>query len=139
MATGTFTMFTRGILMRGLLAPDIHTPLTALQIALTRSIPVANATALQLVEPTTGGYVRQSYAVGSAWWSPSGFGEYYNTTVVTFPQVTLDGWGLIRGWAVIDPTSGQCISVGSVLDPFVASAGMIPRLDPGVILLGLYD
>ena len=139
MSTGTFTMFTRGLMMSGLLTPNVYVPLTTLQIALTRSIPVANATALQLVEPTTGGYARQSYSVGSAWWTASGFGEYYNSAVVTFPQVTLDGWGLIRGWAVIDPTSGQCISVGSILDPFMATAGMVPRLDPGVILLGLYD
>lgn len=135
----TFTMFSRTKMIQALLAHDLYVPLTTLQVALTRNIPVTNATAGQLLEPTTGGYVRQNYSAGSAYWAPSGFGEYYNTNVVTFPQVTAEGWGLIRGWAVLDPNSGQCLSVGSILDPFNATSGMIPRLDPGVLLLGLYD
>ena len=135
----TFTMFSRSKMIQALLAHDSYVPLTTLQVALTRSIPVTNSTAAQLLEPTTGGYVRQSYAADSAHWASSGFGEYYNTMVVTFPQVTAVGWGLIRGWAVLDPGSGQCIAVGSILDPFAATAGMIPRLDPGVLLRGLYD
>ena len=139
MSSGTFTMFSRAKMLSGLLAPDTFVPLTSLLVALTRSIPVANSSALQLVEPTTGGYARQSYVANAAHWAPTGFGELYNTMVVTFPQVTAAGWGLIRGWGLIDPTSGQCISVGPIMDPFVATAGMVPRLDPGVILLGIYS
>lgn len=135
----TFTMFARAKMLQALLSPDTYSALSSLEVALTRSIPVTNATAAQLVEPTTGDYARQSYAADSAHWAPSGFGEYYNTLVVTFPQVTTEGWGLIRGWALIDTVSGQCVSVGSILDPFAATAGMVPRLDPGVLLLGLYD
>lgn len=132
----TFTMYARELMLRRLLIPEIDAPL---QIALTRSIPVTNATAAQLVEPTTGGYIRQDYSAGLTWWAPSGFGELYNTSEVVYPQVGIEGWGLIRGWAVLDPVSGQCISVGSILDPFAAVPGMIPKLAPGVILLGLYD
>jgi hypothetical protein len=131
-------MYGRELMLRALLAPDAFTPLTMLQIALTRTIPPANASADQLVEATTGGYARQDYPALATHWAPSGFGELYNVQTIWFPPVTAT-WGLISGWAVLDPVSGQTISVGSVLDPYVTVIGMIPRIEPGVLSLGIYD
>jgi hypothetical protein len=135
---GNWTMYGRQLMICSLLTPDAVVALGSLQIALTTTVPVANASALQLEEPT-GSYQRQPYQASGTWWGPTGFGEIYNTHAVVFPTVTDASWGLIRGWALIDPVAGQCLAVGSIQDPFVADVGVAPQIEPGTLLLGNYD
>lgn len=135
----TYTMFGRQLMQNALLRPDDFTPLTEIEVALCRSVPVANATADQLLEPTAAAYARQVYPVGQIFWAPTGFGEVYNTVLITFPQIETEPWGLLRGWAAVDPDSQQCISVGSIMSPFQGTVGMVPKLEPGTVMLGIYD
>ena len=135
---GSWTMFGREGMLGAYLTPDTVVPLGALQVALTRSIPVANAAANQLIEPNTGGYARAAYYANGAHWSPTGFGEYANSLPIVFPEITAS-WGLIVGWALIDPVSGQCITVGEIADPYVAEMSTIAVISPGVLVLGSYD
>jgi hypothetical protein len=136
--SATFTMYGRELMLRAMLTPDAFTALGDMQVALTRTVPPANADATQLTEPTVGGYARQVYPALLAYWAPTGFGELYNTQVITFPMITVN-WGLVAGWALLDPISGQCLSVGSVQEPYSTIIGMVPRLDPGTMQLGIYD
>jgi len=110
----------------------------SLQVALTRTVPVANASSAQLIEPVIGDYNRVDYPADDEHWSPTGFGELFNSQSIVFPEVT-KSWGLISGWALVDVEAALCIAVGSVKDPFVAETGMTPRIAPGVMLLGNYD
>lgn len=134
----TFTMFGRAYLLSAVVTPDLFTAPTTLQIALTNNVPTANSTVSQLLEPTAPSYARQDYDVGSEFWYPSGFGEYYNSATITYPMVT-ELWGRVAGWAVILPDIEECLNVGSIDDPYQTILGMVPRLDPGVVLLGIYD
>ena len=135
----TFTMYARRQLLRGMFTPDVVTALEEVQVALTRTIPPANATEEQLVEPEAASYVRQTYFVGSMFWAPTNFGELYNTATVQWAQIGAEEWGFMRGWAVLDPISGQCLNVGSIMRPFRGITGMEPKLEPGTLMLGLYD
>lgn len=134
----TWTMRGRSLMLSAILTPDLFVPIDSLAVALTRSVPVANAAASQLIEPNTGGYARAEYQAAGAYWAPTGFGEYLNTQTLTFPEIT-SSWGLISGWAIVLPGSGECLAVGSVMDPFVGEIGMVPTIAPGVLRLGNYD
>jgi hypothetical protein len=134
----TFTMFGRAYLLSAVVTPDLFTPPATLQIALTNTVPTANSTVTQLLEPTAPSYARQTYDVGSEHWYPSGFGEYYNSAAIVYPMVT-ELWGRVAGWAAILPDIDECLTVGSIDDPYQTILGMVPRLDPGVVLLGIYD
>lgn len=127
-------MHGRSLLLGAVFTPDIMTLPTSLEVAMTRFVAPKNATAAQLVEPTGGSYERQPYEIGSAHWAPTGFGELYNTTKVTFPQVSAP-WGLIMGWALIDPDSGQCLNAGALKEPIATVIGMVPFIDPGALIL----
>ena len=134
----TFTMFGRQYLLSAVVNPDLFVAPTTLQFALSNNVPTANSTVSQLLEPTAPSYARQSYAVGSTHWYPSGFGEFYNSVTITYPMVT-ELWGRVAGWAAILPAINECLTVGSIDDPYQTVLGMVPRLDPGVVLLGIYD
>jgi hypothetical protein len=133
------TMYGAGLFLRAVLTPDVYVAPTGLQVALTRTVPPRNASADQLVEPTAAEYERQPYFLDGVHWAPTNFGELYNTTKITFAKVGTSGWGMISGWALLDPGSGQCLTVGSIMNPYQATAGMVPYLDPGSVVLGLYD
>jgi len=134
----TFTMFGRAYLLSAVVTPDLFVAPTELHIALTNTVPTANSTVSQLLEPAAPSYARQVYGVSSELWYPSGFGEYYNSATITYPMVT-ELWGRIAGWAAILPDIDECLTVGSIDDPYQTILGMVPRLDPGVVLLGIYD
>lgn len=136
--SSTFTMYGRQLLLRAVYTPDVYTALSTLEFALTRNVAPANATVAALIEPTPTEYVRQPYTLTSTYWAPSGFGEIYNTLKITWPQV-VTVWGMISGWALVEPVSGQCVAVGSVMESYQAIPGMIPYLDPGTVMLGIYD
>lgn len=131
-------MVGRSLLLRAVFTPEAVTLPTSLEVALTRFVAPANATAAQLVEPSGGDYARQPYQIGGAYWAPTGFGELYNTVKVTYPQVSAP-WGLITGWALIDPVSGQCLNTGALMEPMATVIGMIPFIDPGALILGIED
>ena len=133
-----WSMHGRQEMLKAFLTPDVFVPMSSLQLALTRTIPVANATPGQLVEPVGGGYIRAWYLADSNHWAPTGFGEYYNTNTLSFPTVA-ESWGLIVGWALVYPGIPECIAMGKVKNPFIAEAGMTPTVAPGVLLLGNYD
>jgi hypothetical protein len=134
----SWTMYGRRSMLTAFLTPEVFVPMGTLQVALTRTVPVANASPSQLIEPKTGDYGRVSYPANAEHWAPTGFGEYRNTKKLVFPEVTIS-WGLIVGWALIYPAGNQCLAVGSIMNPFVAEAGVMPTLAPGVLLLGNYD
>jgi hypothetical protein len=121
------------------LTPETFVPLGDLEIALCATVPPANASVAQLEEPTAASYARQVYPAGVEYWAPTEFGELYNTLTVEFPIVLEDSWGVVTGYALVDPVSGQCLSVGSLLEPYEATVGMVPRLEAGVLQLGIYD
>lgn len=138
MGAAGWSMYGRQIQLAALLNPEIFVPMASLQLALTRTVPVANATPAQLVEPLGGGYLRAEYLADTSHWTATGFGEYYNTIGLSFPAV-VTSWGLITGWALIHPEASQCLAMGSLMNPFVAEVGMVPTVAPGVLLLGNYD
>jgi hypothetical protein len=134
----SFTMYGRTLLLRAVFTPDAVTLPSALSVALTLTIPPANAVLEQLVEPVAASYVRQSIPLDAAHWAPTGFGELYNTIKVTFPQA-VTAWGLLTGWALLDPVSTQCVSAGALMEPFSAIIGAVPYVDPGALVLGIQD
>ena len=135
----TFTMYGRGQMLKAILDPTSYAPINVFGVALCRYPPPNNASIDQIIEPDTSlGYARTTYPTTADMWIPTGFAEYYNLDEITFPQVASD-WGLVSGWALLDNQAGQCVAVGSLANPFIATTGMIPRLDPGSIMLGLYD
>ena len=136
--SATWSMWGRHLLLAQTLTPELVADLSGLQLALTRSVPVANASPSQLLEPNTGGYARVAYGIGGAYWRRTGFGEYQNTQSLSFPEITAS-WGLIVGWALVVPAADQCLAMGSIKDPFVGVVGMLPVAAPGVLLLGNYD
>lgn len=135
----TLTMFSRDLAIRSLLTPADVTPLTDLEVALTKTIAPNNADITQIVEPTADLYTRQPYFLGALYWAPTGFGALYNTVGVVWPMVLEEFWGYIAGWALIDPTSNSVINTGSLLAPYEAITGMTPKLPPGSMICGIYD
>lgn len=131
-------MYGRTLLLRAVFTPDAVTLPTSLKVCLTLTVPPANAVMEQLVEPPGLVYVRQTLPLDAAHWAPSGFGELYNTTTVTFPQV-VDSWGLLVGWALVDTVSTQCVSAGALKEPMATIPGMVPYVDPGALVLGIQD
>ena len=137
--SSSFSMYARGLLLRAVFTPDLYVAPVALEVALTSTVPPNNAAASQLNEPTAPGYARQPYALDGTHWAPTNFGELYNTLRIQFPIVSDASWGNIAGWALIDTGSGQCLNTGSIMGPYEAIIGSIPYLDPGTVLLGIYD
>lgn len=137
--SSNFTQYGQSQMLQALLTPDTFTTISSVEIALSRSVPPANANASQVLEPTATAYARQTYSTGSTYWAPTGFGPYYNTLLITFPQVDAEEWGLIRGYAVIEPISGQCLQVGSIKSPFRATTGYVPKLEAGTVVLGFIN
>jgi hypothetical protein len=137
----TFTMYGRTLLLRSVFTADVVTVPASLEVALTNTVPPANSAEDQLVEPdsATTNYVRQTYALTSVQWAPSGFGDLYNTLKISYPQVGSPAWGVLNGWALVDPVSGQCVNAGALLEPIATVTGMIPFLDPGTLVLGIAD
>jgi hypothetical protein len=135
----TFTMYARRQLLKAMFTPDDFIALDRVEVALTQTIPPANASADQLVEPGAATYSRITYPVGELYWAPTNFGELYNTLTVQWAEIAAEQWGFLRGWAVLDPVSGQCLNVGSIMRPFKGITGMVPKLEPGTLMLGLYD
>lgn len=135
----TMTMFTRDLGVRSIFTPDDVTPLTGLQVALTRSVAPNNVDISQIIEPTDPLYERQDYPLGVANWAPTGFGGLYNTQPVTWARVLDNSWGLIAGWVLIDPVSLAVLNTGSLLEPYEAITGMTPMLPPGAMVVGFSD
>ena len=137
--SATFTMYGREFMQKALFTPTEFLPIANLQVALCRSAPAANAAVSQLLEPSTlDGYARVNYSTGAGKWAPTGFAEFYNVDEIVFGAAAAD-WGWISGFALLDPLAGQCVVVGSLSTPFVATLGAIPKLEAGAISLGLYD
>lgn len=130
-------MYGADLLLRAVFTPELVTLPTTLQVALTLTVPPRNATAVQLNEPiSTTSYARQTYPLNGTHWAPNNFGALYNTVKITFPQVATT-WGMLNGWALVDPVSGQLMNCGALLDPIATIAGMIPFLDPATVMLGI--
>lgn len=139
MSNSTFTMDGRAMLLEALVTPDAYTPPENFMVALTRTVPVANARPSQLTQPSPGGgYAQQSVPVGFGFWNKTLFGEYFNGVLIEFPEVTAS-WGRMLGYAIIEPERQICISTGPLAEPFTADVGMVPYLPVGSIYLGIYD
>ena len=132
-------MYGGDMMLKLLFAPTTVTRPTSVQIALSRTIPPRNAMANQLVEPSGTGvtYARQSIALDATHWAPTGFGSMYNRTKVAFPKVTTALWGLVVGWALVDPNNSQLLAAGPLSVPVQTTQGMVPILDAGTIILGV--
>lgn len=133
----SFTMYGADLLLRALFTPELVTLPTEVEVALTLTVPPRNATEAQLNEPiATTSYERQTYALNGTLWAPTGFGALYNTVKITYPQVATT-WGMLNGWGLVDPVSGQLLNCGPLLDPIATIPGMIPFLDPATVMLGI--
>jgi hypothetical protein len=130
-------MYGADLMLRLLFAPTTVTRPASAQVALCLNIPPRNAVATQMSEPAPAtSYARVSYSLDSTKWAATGFGSLYNTSPVTFPKVT-GAWGVLMGWALVDPGSGQLLSAGQLTDPIQTSNGMVPVLGAGSIILGI--
>jgi hypothetical protein len=135
----TLSTYTRAQMLRSVFIPDLFVPTTVVKICLTSQIPLNNSSVAELVEPTAeSGYVAQDYTMGSAFWEESGFGELYNLNQIIFPTA-LTSWGVIAGWAMVDPDNNEVLACGELLNPFIAAIGMTPALDSGTITIGIYE
>lgn len=139
--SSVLTMYGRTQLLAAMLSPDTYTTPATVKLALCQRIPPSNASIDQLLEPDTGTttYARQTYGFSSAHWTGTGFGEFTNAVAITFPEVGLNSWGMVAGWAMIDVDAAQCLAVGSVLEPYLTALGMIPTVNIGSIVLGISD
>jgi hypothetical protein len=133
----SFTMYGADMMLRLMFAPTSVTRPTTAAVALCLNVPPRNAVATQIAEPPSSStYARQNYAMSSSWWASTGFGSLYNTSRITFPSV-VDPWGVLMGWALVDPNTGQLLSAGQLTDPIQSAKGMVPILDVGAIILGI--
>ena len=139
--SATFTMYGREFMQKAVFTPADYVAIASMQVALCKRAPAANASVAQLTEPAAlDGYARATYPTSANKWASTGFAEFYNVDSIMFnPVSALLGWGWISGFALIDPVAGQCVVVGSLSTPFVATLGTIPTLEAGAISLGLYD
>ena len=135
----TLTMYARDLGIRALFTPEDVIPLGALQVALTSTVAPNNADVSQLVEPSNDLYERQDYGLGIAFWGPTGYGSLFSTQEVAWETVLEDSWGMIAGWALIDPTTEQVINTGAINTPYEASTGTTPRLPAGSMVVGFTD
>ena len=135
----TLSMYARDLAIRSIFTPAEVTPLTSLEVALTRSVPPNNAELSQIVEPSDPLYERQPYGLDSTFWAPNGFGGLYSTQAVTWAMVLENSWGLISGWVLIEPTAGMIVNSGSILRPYEAITGNTPTLPPGTMVVGFSD
>lgn len=136
------TTYGRQQMVNAFWTPDIFTPLTVVYFCYTRAVAQSNADGSQLDEPDPGaGYIRVGYPLSSSKWSPSGFGEIYNTDLTFFAAVTGD-WGLVQGMALADtsdPGTGNVLAVGNITEPFQPAVGSIPIVDIADVVIGLYE
>lgn len=138
-ATGsTVSLYLRAELLRRYFLVDSD-PVEQVYLALTRNIAQANATGDQLDEPVNTTYQRAPYALGSAFWASSGYGEVYNLQPMVFGQAQ-ETWGLVAGWALVTSlTSGLTLTVGRLSTPTPVVAGVSPVAPAGSVTVGLYD
>lgn len=137
--SSTFTMYGRQQMLLAYWSPDAGDVLSSAKVCLCTAVPPANAAVSQLQEPDTAdGYARITVPMDSDNWGETGFAELYNLNSLIFNEVT-DDWGLIVGFAIADTTSGQCLAVGSLAEPFAAITSMEPTIEPQGIVMGLYD
>lgn len=135
----TFTMYGRTLLLKAMFTADTVVLPDHVEVALTLTVPPANAETTQLFEPgPTTSYARVDYALVSDNWTTNGFGDLFNTDMVEFAQVE-DTWGLLVGWALVDPDSGQVLNCGPLFEPIATTSGMIPQLPPGSVVLSIQD
>lgn len=107
-------------------------------VALTLSVPEANAPGGSLVEPASG-YARVQIPLDAANWGLTGYAEVYNVPEITFPSPTAN-WGLIQGYALCTAaTLGETIAVGSLVNPQRVDFGKPPTIKSGGIVFGLFD
>ena len=137
--SSTFTMYGRQQMLLAYWSPDAGNVLANCKLCLTTAVPPSNAAVSQLQEPlTSDGYARITVPMDSDHWGETGFAELYNLDELVFNEV-LDDWGLIVGFALADTTSGQCLAVGGLSEPFAAIVSMEPTIEPQGIVMGLYD
>jgi hypothetical protein len=136
--SATFTPYGRTLMGASLFAPAAWKSIPLMNIALTVVVPSPNDSIAQLVEPVGGGYAQCAYATDPGRWTVSDNCEYWNTYTTTFAVATGD-WGVINGFALLDTPRGQVIAVGALDTPYRVLPGMIPKIGPGAICLGIYD
>lgn len=137
--SGSLTMWAREQMLTSFFRRDAFTVVPTVQVALCRALPNYTATSSQLVEPVASGYARQNITLTAANWALTGFGEISNVPSITFGTVGTTSWGLIVAYAIVDPVSGNCVQVGQVGNPMEPLQGMIMRLGPGMVTIGIYD
>lgn len=111
-------------------------------VAMTRVVPESNAPAENLDEPVGGGYGRMAYPIGPAateFWEVSGYGEIMAIQDVLYDAPTAP-WGLIQGWALCSAeVDGECLAVGSMVNPRRIDFGDRPVVHAYGITFGLLD
>lgn len=115
---------------------------TAVEFALTRKVPVNNASVAQLDEPVGGGYRRSNpYSLSNANWSVNSSGEMVNLQPILWPLDCTVTWGQIYGWAMIGrhATLPPVLAVGELSQPVRFVPPMRPRLPASSVSFGLYD
>lgn len=114
-----------------------YTAPSILYIGLTKSFNSGNLESGIVDEPSSGGYVRQSYSVGTSQWiTPYSSGTSmisHNTSAIEFPIATAD-IGYVSGVFIADSlTSGNILFYGALSysrnirqdDQFVFSSGAL--------------
>jgi len=138
-SSATISLFLRRMLLANLFTANSFPPLEAVYFALTRAVPVANATGATLDEPTGGSYARAPYLVDGEHWTMTEYAQAYNSQDVIFSQAT-DAWGYCQGYAVCtESTGGETLFVGRLTTPATIAAGMIPAIGAGNVYVELVD
>lgn len=134
--SGTVSMWAREAIVREVFRKE--NLITACWVALTNTVPPANAEWQLLTEPAFG-YARRQVPLDIANWGLTGYGEVYNLNEITYPTPT-SKWGLIQGYALMTAaTEGETIAVGSLVNPMRVDFGKAPVVKAGGIVIGLFD
>ena len=128
---GRFSVVGARQLLSAMLTPDVYVAPETLYLALCGKLPVDGDPGNALLEPpVSSGYARAEIPLGSAWWTSSGYGTFWNAIEVIFPpaQVT---WQRTRAYAITTaPTSGEVWAMG------LTSMGNVPAGNQLVVAPG---
>lgn len=139
MSEATISMYLRSLMLRQFFQLSPTPPLAVVYFALTRSVPVANATGANLDEPEAGDYARAAYPVDIEHWEVTDYATAFNLEPIVFGQASAD-WGFCQGYAITtESTGGDTLAVGRLTTSAFISAGVIPAIGAGVAYLGLVD
>ena len=104
-------------------------------VALSTTTPALDGTGV--TEPAPGaGYAPVEVINDAAHWPDAAGREKTNASDVVFPQAT-SGWGTVTHYVLKDGAAGTVRAFGALSPAKVVTAGAVPRLEAGQILIAV--